>query len=75
MTSSEATSSRPAGTTAPRDLPRDGLVAVVKEDCPTCQLVAPVLRRMQESGLLSAIVTQDEPDFPPGAHAIGRLVQ
>ena len=27
----------------PNELPRDGLVAVVKHDCPTCVLTAPVL--------------------------------
>ncbi|HEU5441795.1 MAG TPA: hypothetical protein VFU88_21110 [Ktedonobacterales bacterium] len=50
------------------DLP-DGLVAVVKQDCPTCQLVAPVLGQLQQSGILCAIYTQDDPVFPPGLQA------
>ncbi len=41
----------------------DGLVAIVKRDCPTCELVAPVL------GAISAAVplrvySQDDPTFP-----------
>ena len=30
-------------------LPEDGLVAVVKRDCPTCRLVAPVCAALAES--------------------------
>src|SRR5271155_1052129 len=44
-------------------LPRDGLVAVVKRDCPTCVLAAPVLGELaQRTGL--AVYTQDDPSFP-----------
>lgn len=41
----------------------DGLVAIVKQDCPTCVLVAPVL--VDLAGRSSIItITQDDPTFP-----------
>ena len=30
----------------------EGIVAVVKADCPTCQLVAPVLRELRAAGVI-----------------------
>jgi hypothetical protein len=42
----------------------DGLVAVVKRDCPTCTLVAPVLEEL--AGAHLTIFSQDDPAFPPG---------
>lgn len=45
------------------NLPRDGLVAVVKRDCPTCEMTAPVLGELaRQAGL--AVYTQDDPSFP-----------
>lgn len=44
-------------------LPRDGLVAVVKRDCPTCVMAAPVLGELARVGGLT-VVTQDDPSFP-----------
>ncbi len=44
----------------------DGLVAVVKKDCPTCVLVAPVLATIAESVGVT-VITQDDPDFPQSA--------
>ena len=46
------------------DLP-DGLVAIVKRDCPTCTLVAPVLAELRAAypGTVT-IYSQDDPDFP-----------
>ena len=44
----------------------DGLVAVVKEDCPTCRLVTGVLRRLVDGGVPLTVYTQDDPAFPPG---------
>ncbi len=41
----------------------DGLIAVVKRDCPTCELVVPVLEQLAESGPLT-VFTQDDPGFP-----------
>jgi hypothetical protein len=43
----------------------DGIVAVVKRDCPTCTLVAPVIGQLGArlgSGL--TVVSQDDPSFP-----------
>lgn len=54
-----------ASTSAQPALP-DGLVAVVKEDCPTCVLVAPVLADLAERAGLTAI-TQDNAAFPDNA--------
>ena len=44
----------------------DGLVAVVKRDCPTCELVAPVLADLHERAGLT-VVTQDDASFPADA--------
>ncbi len=44
----------------------DGLVAVVKRDCPTCELVAPVLGDLHERAGLT-VITQDDPEFPTAA--------
>ena len=44
-------------------VPRNGLVAVVKRDCPTCELVEPVLADIEARGSLT-VVTQDDPAFP-----------
>ncbi|HEY5300889.1 MAG TPA: thioredoxin family protein, partial [Acetobacteraceae bacterium] len=44
-------------------LPADGLVAVVKRDCPTCVLTAPVLAELAVRDTL-AVFTQDDPTFP-----------
>ena len=49
---------------------QDGVVAVVKEDCPTCSLVAPVLASLANDGTLAAVVSQDDPSFPPGAPGV-----
>jgi hypothetical protein len=47
-------------------LPEDGLVAVVKRDCPTCRLVAPVCAALAESGGGLTVFSQDDPGFPEG---------
>ncbi|HLZ20662.1 MAG TPA: thioredoxin family protein [Ktedonobacterales bacterium] len=44
----------------------DGIVAVVKEECPTCRLVAPVLAQLAQAGLPLTVYTQDDLAFPPG---------
>ena len=44
-------------------VPRDGLVAVVKRDCPTCELVEPVLADIEARAQLT-VLTQDDPIFP-----------
>ncbi|MEM7273425.1 MAG: thioredoxin family protein [Actinomycetota bacterium] len=42
----------------------DGLVAVVKQDCPTCVLVVPVLDQLASTGAPLTVYTQDDPAFP-----------
>ncbi|GAA4857963.1 hypothetical protein GCM10023203_00810 [Actinomycetospora straminea] len=54
------TTATAAASTSP-EVPADGLVVVVKQDCPTCRLVAPVL-----GDLGATVYTQDDPAFPPG---------
>ena len=44
----------------------DGLVAVVKRDCPTCVLVAPVLADLAERAAMTT-VSQDDAAFPSAA--------
>jgi len=44
-------------------LPPDGLIAVVKRDCPTCVLAAPVLGELARRAALT-VYTQDDPGFP-----------
>jgi hypothetical protein len=43
--------------------PRDGLIAVVKRDCPTCELTVPVLSELAQRVSLQ-VYTQDDPSFP-----------
>jgi hypothetical protein len=46
-----------------------GLVVFVKRDCPTCELVVPVLQQLhKERGL--TVYTQDDPAFPEGVPAV-----
>ncbi|MBA3288693.1 MAG: thioredoxin family protein [Acidimicrobiia bacterium] len=47
----------------------DGLVVIVKEECATCRLVAPLLIDLAGSQPL-AVYTQDDPTFPPGVDAV-----
>lgn len=48
----------------------DGLVVVVKRECATCQLIAPLLPRLAaEAGPLT-VYTQDDPAFPEAVAAI-----
>jgi thiol-disulfide isomerase/thioredoxin len=57
--------------TSPWQLPfASGVIAVVKESCPTCRLVAPVLAQLAQSDLPLAVYTQDDPAFPSGVNPI-----
>ena len=47
----------------------EGLIAVVKRDCPTCTLVVPVLRQLAAGSRLT-VYTQDDPAFPAGVPAV-----
>ena len=40
----------------------DGLIAIVKRDCPTCELAGPVLATLQQAGRLD-VYSQDDPSF------------
>ena len=44
----------------------DGFVAVVKEDCPTCQLMVPVLGELTDQGVELTIYAQDSVGFLKG---------
>ncbi len=44
----------------------DGLVAIVKRDCPTCEMVVPVLAELERAGATLTTFTQDDPAFPTG---------
>lgn len=46
-------------------IPDEGLIAVVKRDCPTCTLTVPVLAELAAKGRLT-VYTQDDPAFPEG---------
>ncbi|MDH3683427.1 MAG: thioredoxin family protein, partial [Acidimicrobiia bacterium] len=56
----------PAPATTDRRALPDGLVAVVKRDCPTCVLVAPVLDELTTRGCSLTVYSQDDPAFPEG---------
>ena len=47
----------------------NGLVAIVKRDCPTCVMVAPVLQEILQRNDLK-IYTQDDPSFPEGIEGV-----
>jgi thiol-disulfide isomerase/thioredoxin len=47
----------------------DGIVAFVKRDCPTCELVAPVLGQLAKETALT-VYSQDDPGFPEGIEAV-----
>lgn len=53
---------------AAASVPRNGLVAVVKRDCPTCELIEPVLADIEARGSLT-VFTQDDPAFPEAVAA------
>jgi hypothetical protein len=45
------------------------LVAIVKRDCPTCELVVPVLQELASCDALT-VYSQDDPTFPAGLAAL-----
>ncbi len=53
--------------TAP--MPSDGLIVVVKRDCPTCELTVPVIAELRRLGAVT-VYTQDDPTFPDGVPVI-----
>jgi thiol-disulfide isomerase/thioredoxin len=48
----------------------DGIIAVVKESCPTCQMVAPVLAQLVERSVPLTVYTQDDLTFPPNVFPV-----
>lgn len=54
----------PASHPLPAPLQHDGLAVVVKRDCPTCELVVPVLKQLAATGRPLTVLTQDDPTFP-----------
>lgn len=46
-----------------------GLVAFVKRDCPTCEVVAPVLAGLAKT-LALTVYSQDDPSFPDGVDPV-----
>ena len=62
-----ASSSSDPRSAAPLD---DGLVAVVKRDCPTCVEIAPALAALAASDVGLSVYSQDDPTFPNGLHVI-----
>jgi hypothetical protein len=51
------------------DMPQEGLVAVVKHDCPTCEAVQPVLAELSGAQPLT-VYSQDDPGFPAGLDGV-----
>ena len=52
----------------------DGLIAVVKRDCPTCELVGPVLGALQQAGPV-AVYSQDVNErYGPGQRPWSELM-
>lgn len=48
----------------------DGLIAVVKRDCPTCIVVVPELREIAAQAGPFTALSQDDPSFPEGVAVI-----
>jgi hypothetical protein len=48
----------------------EGLVAIVKGDCPTCRLIAPVLADLTDGEVPLTVYSQDDPTFPDAAKVV-----
>ena len=48
---------------------KNGLIAIVKRDCPTCVMVTPVLQEILQTNDLK-IYSQDDPKFPDGVDGV-----
>jgi hypothetical protein len=48
----------------------DGLIAVLKHECPTCVLVEPVISQLTAGGALRAVYSQDDPAFPAAVSGV-----
>ena len=48
----------------------DGLIMVAKRGCPTCEMVAPVMRQLAAGALPFTVYSQDDPGFPAGVAGV-----
>lgn len=48
----------------------DGLLVFVKRDCPTCELVEPVLQALDRAGEALTVCTQDDAAFPANVRTV-----
>jgi hypothetical protein len=48
----------------------NGIVAIVKKECATCEMVAPLLPTIAASGTPLTVYTQDDPSFPAGTNSL-----
>ena len=48
----------------------DGLIAVVKRDCPTCAAIEPALAQLAARGAPFTVYSQDDPAFPAGVRGV-----
>jgi hypothetical protein len=51
--------------------PEPDFIVVVKKDCPTCELVEPVIAELEAAGRSLQIWSQDDPGFPASVSAVG----
>jgi hypothetical protein len=69
LTGDRVNESEQRGAATPR-LAQDGLVLFVKRDCPTCELIEPVVQTMAEAGTPLQVCSQDDPGFPAGVPGV-----
>ena len=50
--------------------PESSLAVFVKRDCPTCQLVEPIVRTLSMSETAIGVYSQDDPSFPANLPAV-----
>lgn len=48
----------------------EGIIAVVKQDCPTCVMVDPVIADIEQRGLPVTVYVQDDPAFPAASNVV-----
>jgi hypothetical protein len=51
---------------APDGSDPDGVLVILKQECPTCVLVAPVVEALARTGAVTAVAVQDDPAFLTG---------
>ena len=48
----------------------DGLIVVIKRDCPTCALLTPVYSELSQNETPVLVVSQDDPAFPENIEGV-----